>query len=70
MLNYPTDPEKLKEVKRIEISLKLLFNKVERYTSMDLIIAKNLIEKYKKLMDWSNQVMLGPIYPTSQKELS
>lgn len=64
MLKYPTDPEKLKEVKRIEISLKFLFNKVEGYTSMDLTIAKILTQKYKKLMDWDNQIMSGPIYPT------
>ena len=65
MLNYPSDPEKLKEVKSIEVSLKFIFNKEEGYTNIDLIIARNLTEKYKKLMDWDNQTMSGPICPTT-----
>jgi hypothetical protein len=64
MLIYPLDPEKLREAKSIEHSLKFLFIKKELYTQMDLIIARNLTEKYKKIMDWDNQLMLGPIFPT------
>ena len=68
MLIYPAVPVKLREVKSIEHSLKFLFKKVDTYTPMDLIIARNLTEKYKKLMDWDNQLMSrpkSPIYPTS-----
>jgi hypothetical protein len=64
MLKYPSDPEKLKEVKSIELSLKFLFTTGKEYTPMDLLIARNLTEKYKKLMDWNNQIMSGPIYQT------
>ncbi len=64
MLKYPSDPEKLKEVESIEISLKFLFKKVDIYTPMDLLVARNLIEKYKQLMDWNNQLLLNPLYPT------
>ena len=64
MLKYPSDTEKLKEVESIEIALKFLFKKVDTYTPMDLLIARNLTEKYKKLMDWNNQLLLKPLYPT------
>jgi hypothetical protein len=65
MLKYPTDQNKLREVRSIEATFRILFEKAGRCTDMDLLIARNLQERYKKLMDWSNQVMLGPIYPTS-----
>jgi hypothetical protein len=65
MLIYPSDPEKLREVKSIEDSLKFLFKKVDTYTPMDLLIAKNLMEKYKKLTNWNNQSISGPLYPTT-----
>jgi hypothetical protein len=64
MLIYPLDPEKLREAKSIEHSLKFLFIKKEAYTQIDFIIARNLTEKYKKIMDWDNQLMSGPIFPT------
>ncbi len=65
MLSYPLEPEQLKEAKSIEISLKFLFNKIEKYTDTDLIIARNLTEKYKKIMDWDTQELSGPLYPTT-----
>jgi hypothetical protein len=65
MLIYPSDPEKLREVKSIEDSLKFLFKKVDTYTPVDLLVTKNLMEKYKKLMNWNNQLMSGPLYPTT-----
>jgi hypothetical protein len=65
MLKYPTDQNELREVRSIEDTFRILFEKAGRCTDMDLLIARNLQERYKKLMNWSNQVMLGPIYPTS-----
>lgn len=65
MLSYPTNPEQLEEVKKIEFSLRLLFQMPAPYTPSDLLIARNLTEKYKTLMNWDIQQMSGPIYPTN-----
>lgn len=65
MLIYPENPGELKEVKKIEESIKYLFNRPGSYTGMDLLIARNLTERYKNLMKWDDQILSGPIYPTT-----
>lgn len=66
MLAYPTDPEKLKEVLEIEGTLRFLFARRGVPTDKEIGTLSMLTEKYKKLMDWNKQILLGPLYSTTQ----
>jgi len=65
MLIYPENPGELKEVKKIEESIKYLFTRPGSYAGADLLVARNLTERYKNLMKWEDQILSGPIYPTT-----
>jgi len=65
MITYPKNSIDLDEVKEIEASLRYLFNKEGLCTDMELRVSRNLQEKYKRLMDWDKQILLGPVHPTS-----
>ena len=66
MLTYPTDPEKLKDVLEIEETLYFLFARRGVLTDKEIESSGILTQKYKELMDWDKQILLGPLYSTTQ----
>lgn len=66
MLAYPTDPEKLKEVLEIEGTLRFLLARKGVPTDREIKTSRMLTEKYEKLMNWDKQILLGPLYSTTQ----
>ena len=65
MLSYPADPEKLKEVLEIEETLRFLFVRRGIPTNNEIKTSARLTQKYKALMNWDQQILTGPIYPTT-----